>query len=341
MDFGKQLDKLNTPIYICDDNWQVIYRNKACKKYTTSPRTNSGFDRCFVDKASVLFPAKDGGFNFVLCKIKENYKTALCFEYSGFAVVMFPLMMEYEYLFGKEYEFLNNEVADCARALFDTVINNDFINTDKYGMAEKLRKYIFSSVENYVAFSAFENQSRCAYSIDQLYRFLYKRILGIIHKAGYKVEIDLSGLEFFGGEVFVDTAYFTSVFSSLLLFCMSVSKDKKCIISAENMGSKVRNRIKLKYPKAEELRKCGDTLNEFLLFNPIDYFNVIPYEELCRSIGWKIGYNVDCSSELNLSIYFDVDIDNNTEFHSDGTLKAPSVEKIVEDIISVILLRLF
>ena len=334
MDFGRQLDKINTPIYICENDWRIVYRNKACKKYTSAPRVNSSFDRCFLDKKSVVYPEKQGGFNLLYCKVNESFKTAISFEYSGYAVVMFPLMLEYEFLFGDDFKFLNKDAADCVRNLFDVIIEGDHRVRDKYGMVEKLRKYIFSSVENYVTLSLFENHGRNNCSLSDLYKFMYKRVINITHRAGYKIQMDISNTHSFGDGVFVDTAYFTTVMSSLLLFCLSVSKNGKCIVSAENMGLKVRNKIEFAYDELDSIELYGQSLESFIESNPIDYFNVLPYEELCRSLRWEIGYLVNHEKELNTTVYFDVNIDTATIFNSPGVSKIADAESTVDNIIT-------
>ena len=99
MEFFKKLDKLKFPVFVCSDEWDVLYRNTSCKKYTTSPRVNSKFDRFFFDKERTVFPGENGEITLVGCMIRDAYKTALCFEYKGYALVMFPSLLDFDLLF--------------------------------------------------------------------------------------------------------------------------------------------------------------------------------------------------------------------------------------------------
>ena len=294
------------------------------------------------DASTVLFcfPTKECGFKFLLCKIREAYKTAICCEYSGYAVIMFPILLEYEFLFGENFEFLNIEAADCFREILDIILHNDSKLRDKYGIVEKLRKYIFSCVENYLAFSLFENQSRSVCSLSDIYNFLHKRVINIAHKAGYRIEIDFSELGMLGEGIFTDTAYFTTVFSSMLLFCLSVAENGRCIVTAENTGTKIRNKIQFSYPQSYITTLRGQSLKDFVDYYPIEYFNVMPYEEICRTLGWEISYSFNQENDFNALVCFDINIETSTVFNSSGNTKPINAEEYVGKLVSLLFANL-
>ncbi len=324
MDFFTKLDKLNFPTIVCSDDWNIVYRNRACKKYTTSPRVNSKFDRCFLDKESTVFPEKNGAIDFVGCFIQDKYKTALCFEYKGYALVMFPLLLDFDLLFAN---FVNQDKADFAESLRNILdaLCCDFSEMyDKYSMLEKIRKYAYSVIDNYVTLSMFDTEKRVNGSVYNIYKFLCDNIVKTANKTGYKIESDFSEIEEFGTNVYTDTMYFSMIVSGILLFCLSVSSDKKCRIEAEHSLNFVRNKIT--FTRKVPVNNGFKTLMEL---NPAEYINFIPFEELCRSLGWELHCHITEDETMNVSMWFDIDVDNKIIFRSPGNAKIVTPEEIM------------
>ncbi len=335
MDCFANFDKLNVPIFICSKEWTVLFRNRVCKKYTTSPRTNSSFSRCFIDKVNTVFPKENGDLTLIGCIIHDVYKTSMCLEYKGYAVVMFPSIIEYDMLFSGTYDENTQEIADSFRSVFDIFMNGSFDNIpDKYGYIEKIRRNAYCAIDNYVAFSMFDTEKRSLCSIKRLYEFFYERVLKTAKKAGYRIESDFSQISEFGDVIYTDSMYFSMVLSSLLLLCLSISADKKCVVESEHLGCSVRNRINFTYDKPIKINKSGECLTEFINMDPVEYLNFIPFEELCRSLNWDLKYEISSEKELNVSVWFDIEIDNKIVFNSPGKTKELSPEKLIMYIIS-------
>lgn len=339
MMFSKEFDKINIPIYICSPEWQVIYRNRACKKYTPYPRLNSNISRVFVDKGEDIFP-KEKEVRFVGCILNNGYKTALCFNHHGNAVLLFPVLLDYDILCSDIIRESQDSFANELNEVFDYISSFNAEEKDKFGIIEKIRNRIFASVDNYVAFSLFDSERRGGASFYNLYKFFSENIMKTFRKAGYKVETDYSGLQFFENNTYVDVVYFSTVYISLLLFCLSVSYDRKCVVIAEHLGTTVRNVMKFTYKKAEINTMDGEGLKGFLEFNPIEYLNVIPFEEMCKSLGWQLGYRVSDEESFNASVFFDIDVDSRAIFNSADGIEEVSPEKLFADIVSSAL-RLF
>ncbi len=334
MDNFSSFDKLNIPIYICDDEWKVIFRNRACKKYTNSPRLNGSLDKCFIDRSGTLFPEKNGEMFFISCFVSNTYKTALCFEYHEKAMVIFPTLLEFDLLFSDMENKRDKNTIHLLREVFDTVLCNGFEQVDKYGRLEKLRKYMLSAIENYVTLSMFDVEKRVLGSFMQIYSFFLNSIVKIANKAGCKIETDLSGIMDFGDTIYTDTMYFTSVLSGLLLFCLAVSYDKKCIVSPEHLGTSVRNMIRFTIRDEKLFGKEGDSLKELMKIFPNEYLNVIPYDELCHALCWRLHYSITDGKTMNGAIWFDIDNDNSAIFRSGGTAGFITPEEIILDILA-------
>ncbi len=337
--FSKEFDKINIPIYICSPEWKVIYRNRACKKYTPSPRLNSNISRVFVDKSDIIFP-KENEVKFVGCILNDGYKTALCFNYHWNAVLLFPVLLDYDILCSDIIRESQDSFAIELNEVFDYISSFNTENKDKFGIIEKIRNRIFASVDNYVAFTLFDSERRGGASFYNLYKFFSENIMKTFGKAGYKVETDYSGLQFFENNTYVDVVYFSTVYISILLFCLSVSYDRKCIVVGEHLGTTVRNTMKFTYKNGKLNGKENDGLKDFLQFNPIEYLNVMPFEEMCKSLGWQLGYNVSDEESFNVSVFFDIDVDSRAIFNSADEIEEVSPEKLFSDIVSSAL-RLF
>ena len=96
MEQFKYFDKINVPMYICTDEWIVLYRNKACKKWVTSPRVNSNLSKYFLGKEKTPAPQIYGGCVLNGGFIKDVYKTALCFRYKEYVVAAFPTLLDFD-----------------------------------------------------------------------------------------------------------------------------------------------------------------------------------------------------------------------------------------------------
>ena len=113
------LDKIKMPVYICNCEWQVIYRNTACKKYTTAPRVKGSMLKFFADGEKTFFPERNSGISFIACVLKNSYRIALAFEYESNAVLIFPALLEYDLLFGEFSSRVKKDFATVWRDIFD------------------------------------------------------------------------------------------------------------------------------------------------------------------------------------------------------------------------------
>ncbi len=332
------LNKINMPIYVCSNEWRIIFRNTACKRYTTSPRVNGDMTKRFVNGKTTAFPEVNGGISFSACIIGDSYKIAMMFEYKSNAVLIFPTMLEYDLIFGEYSSKVKKDFAKVLRNIFDLILQENAVNNDRYGVVEKLRSYYFGAIENYVAFALFDNEKRVMGDITHLYEFFCKNIIKISNKSGLKIETELSSIMEIGKNIYTDTLFFTFVLAGILLFCVELSEDRKCRVEPILLGESIRHSIKFTCKCTELYGKWGTELKVFKDYFPIGYFNVIPYEALCSALGWRLCYDITENEEFNCTVYFDVDNDNEMIFRSTGGMNKISAEELVADIISKIFL---
>lgn len=325
-------NKLNIPMYVCDGSWNVVFRNKACKKFVSSPRLNGSLVKYLVDGDSAEFPKKNGDIGLIGCMFKEAYKTAICFEYDGYAVVLFPAILDFDVLVNDLASVSEDRGADPLREIFDSFYNGDITEEDKFGMFEKIRRYIYSVVERYVALTSFDYNRRVHGTFGKIYSFFVSEVLNAAKKAGYRIETQLDDIDALKDSIYVDTGYFSLVLSGLLLFGLKLSCDKKCVVAPEYRGGFTRHSLRFTY-KGSNKRQEGDSLKDFMADSPFEYLNVMLYDSLCRSLGWRLGYTVSNEDVLNLCIYFDTDDDTEIILRSEGSEKTFTPEAIVSDII--------
>ena len=328
------LDKINMPIYICDSEWRITFRNRACKRFTPSPRVKGQLSRCFVEKDLKLFPKKNGGIEFVMCMIGDSYKNALCFEYNSSVVVIFSSLLEYDLLFEEYSSRVKKDFADVFRGIFEELSSKERGNSDRYGVIEKLRSYYFGAIESYVAMELLDSEKRVLGSISRLYDFFIKNIVKLSNRTGLKIETQLSSIADVGENIYTDTLYFTFVLAGILLFGVEISEDKKCIIEPVLIGKSVRHSIRFTCKCPELYGKSGSELNIFKKYYPIGYFNVIPYEALCAALGWRLSYDLTNAETFNCTVCFDVDNDNEMLFRSSVGESKFTPEELVADIVS-------
>lgn len=326
-------DKINIPIYICDKNWKIVFRNIACKKYTKTPRLNGTLLKCFIDKEGTVFPRENGEAVFISCILNEAYKTALCFEYHSKAIVLFPTLLEFDLLFGDISGKTTAGLADALRQLFDVLITKDVENKDKYGTFEKIRRYIFSALENYIALALFDTEKRVLGSFTQIYNYFTKEMTKVFNQSGCKVETRLSGIADLGHIIYTDTLYFTTVLSSFLLFCLSVSDDKKCVIIPEHLGTKVRHTLLFTCKNPALERKRGVNFRDWMKVFPDHYLNVLPFEALCSNLWWNLNYIITDKDELNAAIWFEIEDNFTLKFRSPPRIQY-TPEQIMDRILS-------
>lgn len=332
------LNKINMPIYVCSNEWRIVFRNTACKKYTPAPRVNGDMTKSFVDGKKTVFPETNGGINFVACILGDRFRIAMTFEYKSNAVLIFPTLLEYDLLFGEFSSRVKKDFANILRDIFNLLSTEKRENNDRYGVIEKLRSYYFGAIESYVAFALFDNEKRVLGEVSRLYKFFCNNIVKVSNKSGLKIEMKLSSINEVGENIYTDTLYFTFVLAGILLFGVEVSKDRKCRIEPVFLGESVRHSVRFTCECPELYGKRGSELNVFKDYYPIGYFNVIPYEALCSALGWRLCYDITDAEELNCTVYFDVDNDNEMIFRSSGGVSKISAEELVADIISKIFL---
>ena len=135
-------DKINVPIYICTDDWIILYRNKACKKMSSSPRVNAKLSKYFLEKEKTPLPDIDGGCLLVGGFIKDVYKTALCFRYKEYAVAVYPTLFDFDVMMCELGAEDNKQMADAFREVFDLVCLSKSGVEDRFSTLEKIRRYI-------------------------------------------------------------------------------------------------------------------------------------------------------------------------------------------------------
>lgn len=332
MDNYSGFDRLNVPMYFCDRDWKVLFRNTACKKYTKAPRVSGNMSRFFIDGENVEFPKENGGLYYVCCYMKGTYKTAVYFEYHGNAVILFSSFLEYDVLLGGVSVLPGTDVADSIRGIFDLFMYDDIALPDKFGRLEKIRNYLYSVVDNYVAFTMLRGAERVDDSFVRIFGFFRKYAVMYAGKAGYKIELDLSGLGEDGDGIYTDVMYFTLVFSNFMLFALSLAKDGKCRITCSNIGHSVRNEITVTCPSDIFDSKRGDSINDLARLSVVEYLNFLPFEELGKVLGWRFGYQVTESEEGNVHLYLDIDHSDEAVFRSPEGEKQLTPEQIISDI---------
>ena len=325
------VEKMNVPVYVCSDGWKVVYRNRVSKKLMPSPRVNSDFSRIFFDKVNVSFPDDDGDAKLCGCMVKGVYKTAMLLGYRGYALIVFPTVFDFDILF---MDLVKKDTAGLPKLFRETLDVLEYKNVpiDRYGIVEKIRKYIFSSIDNYVTLAIFDTDSRVKGGLKTLYDFFGKSAVNTVNRSGYKVEVDSTELVGYEDGIYVDTAYFSMILSNLLLFCLAASADKKCVVKAEFMGLYVRNRISFKCILPEGFVCKNNAVSELMCCCPAEYMNFIPFEELCRSLYWNMEYRISSENELNVSVFFDTDIDTKIIFRSPGDKRIVTAEEVADKI---------
>ncbi|MBQ6701496.1 MAG: hypothetical protein IJN17_00905 [Clostridia bacterium] len=332
MENFSKFDKINIPMYLCDADWTVVFRNLACKKYTPIPRINGNIAKCFIDKKGTRFPKTNGEAEFVSCILDDSYKTALMFEYKGYATLFFPLVFEFDLLFEDLMSGKYEGLADSARGVLDAILVSECGMTDRYGVLDKLHKYILSAVENYVAMSLFDTEKRVLGSFRQIFDFFVKNFVKTANKAGYKIETDLTGLEMFSEHIYTDTMYFTSVLSGILLFALGISSDRRCLLISEHLGTSVHTEVCFTCKNTNVFGRSGSSLGELVDVFPQNYMNIMTYDLLCPNLCWRLNYEITDEDEWNGSIWFEIDDDNSAVFRSAGGARAVTPEEIMEEV---------
>ncbi|MBQ7968585.1 MAG: hypothetical protein IJ292_02055 [Clostridia bacterium] len=332
MEHFEQFDKINVPLYICTDKWIILYRNKACRKLSSSPRVNSNLCRYFLEKENTPVPAEDGGCLLVGSFIKDVYKTALCFRYKEYVIVAYPSLFDFDIMMCEVDVEGNRAIADSFREVIDLTFLSKSNFEDKYSTLEKIRKYVFNIIDNYVALSMFDTDKRVLGTFSQIYGFFESQIGKTVNKTGYRVNFDLTGIEEFGKNIYVDTTCFSMVLSSVMMFCLSLSADKRCIVRAEHLGMSVRNSISFTYKDTLITGRDKIDFSYFMALNPMEYINFLPIEQMSRALGWGISCLVSDEKEFNCSIVFDTAIDNKSVFRKGGKKKAQTPEDVMSAI---------
>lgn len=332
MEQFKCFDKINVPMYICTDEWIILYRNKACKKWVTSPRVNSNLSKYFLGKEKTPVPQIDGGCVLNGGFIKDVYKTALCFRYKEYVVAVFPSVFDFDIMMCEIGVEDNKQMADSFRAVLDLVSCSKSSFEDKYNVLEKIRRYAFSLIDNYVALSMFDTDKKVIGSFMQIYKFFEMQVGKTINKTGYRVSFDLSEIEEFGHNIYVDTTCFSMVLSSVMLFCLSLAKDKRCIVRAVQDGMNVHNYISFTYKDKLLSSKSSIDFGYFAALNPMEYINFLPIEQLGKALGWNMMCTFSEAEEYNCTIEFCTAIDNKSVFRNGGTRKSQSPEDVISAI---------
>lgn len=329
------LDRLNIPIYVCNSEMAVVYRNKACKRYAKSPRVNGRFKILGLADIPADLPCGKDGVSLVSCYVDHTYKSALIFKYREWVVAAFPSVLEFDIISAGIFDILDDLSAKVFCKLIDSIKAEDYDNELWVKSAERARKHILSVLENNSMTMIFESSGRVTASFFDIYTFLQKRIKEILVQRGYKIAFDVEEDYYLTQNIYTDTIYFASVLTNLLLLCFEVSDSKRCEVHCEVMGTFVRNKISFKCSRNLGKCKSGDGLGVFAERFPIEYFNFLIYERFCDFLGWRISYSLYNDRDLNCSVYLDIDNDNSAILRSSRGESEYTCEEAVNAIVSM------
>lgn len=340
MDYSNNFDRLSTPMMVCSSDWKIVYKNRSCKKFLPVPKCGNYICKYFFDDFSVSFPVTDSGIERIELNIKGSYKSAICFEYFGYAIILFPIFLEYD-VFGFDTErFFNASSADVLRSMI-AVLNDEMIqNPDRYHKLECVKRYIYSYLENRLACSMLCTGEMPMYPAGMLYGLIKEKISSIVMKAGYRVQINIDGLTDCGDMFALNATNTSLVFANMLLFCLSVSENKTCYVDVSFFNGKIRNKI---YFSVAENVFCEKTnsIDDFVYGKPAEYLNVLPFECMCNEFGWNVEYKIKTDGLFNASLSFDIGTESFDEFKSEdvfanGTNYVQNICAIVDRVLAAL-----
>ena len=340
MKLSNNFDKLSTPLMVCSSDWKIVYKNRACKNFLPVPRCSNYICKCFIDGNETLFPNKDQGVERLELEINGSFKSALCFEYFGYAIILFPVLLEYEAF---EYEndgYSKTESADILRSMISALNDEEIQNEDRYHRLEDVKRYVYSSLENTLAYSVLCSGQNPLYPALQLYKLVKDKITSVVMKAGYRVQIDIDSLAEFGDMFALNAVTSSLVFSNMLMFCLSVSKNKTSFADVSMSGEIIRNKI---YFRVANDAFCGQTnsIEDFLYGKPAEYLNILPFECMCKEFGWRVEYKSENDGVFNACLCFDIGVESIDSFNSEEVFAksrdySQSVSMLIERVLAAL-----
>ncbi len=340
MNYSNNFDKLSTPLMVCSSDWKIVYKNRACKKYLPVPRCSYYISKYFLAGDSVVFPSKNGEICRIAVDVKGSYKSAICFEYFGYAVILFSVLLDYE-AFNYDRSVLTSvDSADILRSMISALGDEDIQNEDRYHRMEGVKSYVYSSLENGLAYSLLCSGEKPLYPALKLYKLIKEKISSIVMKEGYRVQIDIDGLNEFGDMFALNAITSSLVFSNMLLFCLSVSRNKTCLADVTFSGDMVRNKIYFSLNDDAFLGQIN-SIDDFMYGKPAEYLNILPFECMCKEFGWKVEYKTENDGVFNACLSFDMKAEKIDEFSSEEVFArrkdyAQEISKLIERAFAVI-----
>ncbi len=341
MDFCKKFDKMSTPMFVCSNDWTVKYKNKMCKKIIPLPRVDSKLDSRFVGSEKCEFPSDKKSILFPVFDFGSSYKVSICFNYKGYAVVLFPSLFEHDQLAVAFYELFDEKAVQVFRDVFDCLSSSAINESDKYGKLENARKYIYNIIDDMWVMSFLGTDRNIVCSLTYVYKSLRESVAKVLSKIGHRFSIDYTEVAEYGNNIYIDVIQFLLVFVNIMLFCSSISKNKTCCMKVIEIEGGVRNCFEFLSDSILPCEKDGDFSSSFMKLYPAEYFNLIPFEALCDKLGWNISYCINENDNFNMKINFDVCISDSNIFRSGDEfeiIQSPLefIENIVKNIFSIL-----
>ncbi len=340
MKLSNNFDKLSTPLMVCSSDWKIVYKNRSCKKYMPVPKCSYYISKYFLDGDSVVFPSKNGAVCRIAVDVKGSYKSAICFEYFGYAVILFSVLLDYD-VFSYDRSVLTSvDSADVLRSMISALGDENIQNEDRYHRMEGVKRYVYSSLENGLACSLLCWGEKPLYPASKLYKLIKEKISSIVMKAGYRVQIDIDSLSELGDMFALNATTSSLVFSNMLLFCLSVSKNKTCFADVTFSGDMIRNKIYFSLKEDAFLSQIN-SIDDFMYGKPAEYLNILPFECMCKEFGWKVEYKSENDGVFNACLSFDMEAEKIDEFFSEEVLSksrdyAQEVSMLIERAFAVI-----
>lgn len=338
LDFSP-LDQLNIPIYICEPDWRVVFRNRSCKRFTSSPRVGGDLRGCFMDGEGVVFPEDSEGLRFEACEFGDRYRTAICLSYRTYAILLFPVILDFDILFGGMCKEDYSEMAESVRVVLDLVLSGGKVDGERQSGIQRMRRVCLSAIENYVALAMFDVEKRAGCTLNQLYGFFCEKLLRRGSVIGGKVKIDIDGLYGDGNQIYADTMYFSYVLLSLFLFALEISDGRDFLIAPVNWGNSVCHSLTFTLEKPELYGKEGNGLSDFARYYPIAYLGVMSAESLCEALGWKLDYRITSKEKLNCTLCFEIENDFSMVVRSAGDATQIPPREMFETIFAMLFYR--
>lgn len=290
------LDSALIPVIFTDKNGCITYKNQAAKRCIPSPRTGGNMNKYIKTTYISGTKIENIGIQFIENE-KSIFKSAFILKQEKIDIWIFPAefqLSEPEDISEISKNSLNNLADGMSNLIFDC--RTDSVDLPSPMRYQRMEEELLKALKQ---INPDKNASpfRISDILDSLSEMTQKLSASLNFRVRFNFNIRDSKMGYR-----IKFAPFAMIYTYILIFMLSRSKNCECCIDAFRIGDVVKFTFRTVIDKTDTVSSDNNDFSYLASLFPKDQINLMLINQTAALSGFKINWSLSASSELALNV---------------------------------------